>query len=240
MTIAAMPRLTRVVLAAAGLAALAAPATAQLYFTARRPIQAQCTYNHECADGLLCSNGFCRAECATDRDCATGQSCVIATPATIHVDGAGRPGQRGVAEAAPAPGIAPGRCRAAVALPSGPARQSPVPVILPGSAVGGDALVVTAVKLVADSGTGQQKCPANVTFRGFIVASGSGAVTYRLVRSDGGTGAPVTVKFGAAGQQPITANWSLGETGDGALTVEVLFPNAMRSSPATFAVECVK
>lgn len=36
---------------------------------------AQCTFNSDCADPLVCAGGFCRIQCKTDRDCVNGWTC---------------------------------------------------------------------------------------------------------------------------------------------------------------------
>ncbi len=238
-----MLRLMLAVLAAG----LAVPAPAQLYFTPRRAIQAQCTYNHECADGLICSNGYCRAECATDRDCAGGQSCVIDpfTEADGPRSGKGTGAETpGVGRAAAATGQHGGHCRAVqngdYAQSSGPVRQTPVPVILPGTAVVTEPLTVTAVKVVANRPVIKDKCPVTVGFSAWITASASGAVTWRIVRSDGATGAVHTLKFGSAGQQPISEVWSLSTSLTGSITLEVLSPTPITSAPATFRLDCLQ
>ncbi|MBL8680965.1 MAG: hypothetical protein JNK05_17420 [Myxococcales bacterium] len=46
---------------------------------------AECVFNHECDDPLVCSGGLCRAQCATDRDCPSGQQCALAEDARKNV-----------------------------------------------------------------------------------------------------------------------------------------------------------
>ncbi len=41
----------------------------------RRPPAAQCVFNGDCEERLVCAGGACRAECQTDRDCPTGFAC---------------------------------------------------------------------------------------------------------------------------------------------------------------------
>lgn len=41
----------------------------------RQVLSAQCTFNDECAQPLVCAGHFCRQQCRTDRDCANGWVC---------------------------------------------------------------------------------------------------------------------------------------------------------------------
>lgn len=41
----------------------------------RQPLPAQCTFNSDCADPLVCAGGYCRSQCRDDRDCYNGWVC---------------------------------------------------------------------------------------------------------------------------------------------------------------------
>ncbi|MBL8680964.1 MAG: hypothetical protein JNK05_17415 [Myxococcales bacterium] len=45
---------------------------------ATRTAGSQCVVQTECNDPLLCSAGFCRAQCGSDSDCASGEQCAYA------------------------------------------------------------------------------------------------------------------------------------------------------------------
>lgn len=46
---------------------------------------ADCVFNRDCDDPLVCAGGSCRAQCATDRDCPSGQQCALAEDARKNV-----------------------------------------------------------------------------------------------------------------------------------------------------------
>ncbi len=46
---------------------------------------AECTFNRDCDEPLVCSGGLCRAQCATDRDCVSGQQCALAQDSRKNV-----------------------------------------------------------------------------------------------------------------------------------------------------------
>jgi hypothetical protein len=208
---------------------------------ARPLLPRQCSYNDQCAVGLVCAGGYCRGQCRTDRDCARGDTC----DASFH-DEDGHPISQPTADQAVPANSYYGMCRAnfdalpTVAQPPGSAPQTPIPVILPETRTVPTAFAVTAVKLAADVAADKQKCPTTVVFHGFIAATGSGAVTYHMIRSDGAVGAVQTVKFAGTGEQSIEASWTLSSTFSGAISVEILSPVALRSSPAAFALECLQ
>ena len=52
----------------------------------RRQFSSQCTFNDECAPGLICAGGLCRAQCRTARDCPRGDECQ-----TLVIDAEERP-----------------------------------------------------------------------------------------------------------------------------------------------------
>jgi hypothetical protein len=108
-----------------------------------RTFDRQCTFSDECAPGLICAGGFCRAQCRTARDCARGDVCqtfvidsqeqILYRPGNEAVSSDGQlPGQPGLyvrARCVPAGFVAPPRpvFRApGAAVPAGtPGRTSP-------------------------------------------------------------------------------------------------------------------
>jgi len=108
---------------------------------------------------------------------------------------------------------------------------------------------VTDVFLKADDPQTSGRCPATLTFHGYITANGAGTVRYTIAHS-AGPGVPHDVgpheiTFRAAGTQRITTTWTfadLGTTGhyDGWEAIRILSPTPMESSHATgsFSVNC--
>lgn len=207
------------------------PAQAQ-----RALLSRQCAFNHECAAGLVCAGGYCRAECATDRDCPEERTCQGGLYDTQ--DQLVRAVAAGESTVVPTGLRFAQRCRARVAQPPG-AMRSQIPVIAPSTRVQGAAFQVTDAVLDADPRRVQAKCPTGVVFNGAITATASGAVSYRFTRSDGASGAVKVLKFAGPGAQPISETWSLGATTKGWMRVEILSPNAMTSPPASFVLDCV-
>ena len=225
-----------VVRAGAAAAALFIAFVARDAHAQRQTLGPQCTFNSDCAIGLVCAGGYCRAECRTDRDCVAPRVCRVeifddqgrflrfppAQPAggiqpavEAHSNETGVPGEH----------IGP-RCRVPVA--------QPVAVI-------GNPFRAASAALKADVTNTAAKCPAAVAFTGNIAATGgSGAVTYRVTRSDGATGPVKTLKFGAPGTQTFTEAWTLGATTKGWLRIDVLTPNALASAQAPFTLDCAK
>ena len=221
----------------------AAPADADNPFGAPRvPHGPQCYFNSDCGDGLVCGpSGVCRQQCRADRDCASGETC-----AASHHDENGRiVPTPAIGQAFPADSYY-GICRASsysrppVAQPAGSALQSPAPVILPGTRTVPTAFAVAAVKLAPDVAEDKQKCPSTVRFHGWVAASGSGSVKYRMVRSDGAASMVQTLTFADTGRLPIETSWTLSSSFSGAISVEILAPNAMRAAPANFTIECLQ
>ena len=204
----------------------------------RAPLRAQCTFNGECAPGLVCSNAMCRAECQTERDCSENKVCVDGLYSgqgqLLHIGRSAVPA--GAAISLPPGAYYAARCQARAAQPAGTLAPSSSPVVV-GAVVQGP-LAITGVELAASPAAQSAKCPATVTFNGWIGASSSGAVTYRIIRSDGGTGAPKVVKFEAGGQKKISEAWTLGQSTKGSLTIEVLSPGHLTSAPAAFTLDC--
>jgi hypothetical protein len=220
------------------LASAAGTATAQAY---RVPLQAQCTFNSDCAIGLVCAGGFCRAECRTNRDCAAPQICRVEI-----FDDQGR-----FVRFPPALPANPGGIEAAAeanqsyeSIPRGPGEhvgaRCRVPLAQPAAGVIAYFRASDPV-LKADVTHTAAKCPASVAFTGHITATGgSGPVTYRFVRSDGATGPVKTLKFVSPGTQRVTEAWTLGATTKGWLKLEVLTPNALASAQAPFTLDCAR
>lgn len=76
-----------------------------------------------------------------------------------------------------------------------------------------------------------------ITFRGRIgVAGGSGVVSYRFVRDDGGADAVRTLSFAGPGTQDVQTTWDTGLPGW--VEIEILDPAPLRSNRATFSVTC--
>jgi hypothetical protein len=223
------------------LASLPAAAVAQNPFDRpRAPLSRQCTFNGDCAAGLICEGGFCRAECQSDRDCSGDKICLdglySAQGQLLHL---GRPSHPVAATSlTPAnPGAYyAARCQARAAQPAGTPARSNAPVIT-GPVVPAP-LVVTGVALAANPAQVSAKCPATVTFNGWIGASAPGAVTYRTLRSDGATSAPQVLKFETGGQKKLSLAWTLGQSAKGSISIEVLAPNRMTSPPAQFSLDC--
>ncbi|HYO76461.1 MAG TPA: hypothetical protein VE010_08360 [Thermoanaerobaculia bacterium] len=67
---------------------LAATAAAPVVDAQRAPAY-QCAFNNDCANPLVCANGFCRAQCTTDRDCHNGWVCRTATVINPVTEGSG-------------------------------------------------------------------------------------------------------------------------------------------------------
>lgn len=86
-------------------------------------------------------------------------------------------------------------------------------------------------------------CPVTVRFDGTISSDAAASVTYRFVRSDGGTAQPVTIDFKEPGTRNVSTSWMLGAPGfsfKGSMQIEILAPNRFLSpqEPATFTVDC--
>lgn len=85
-------------------------------------------------------------------------------------------------------------------------------------------------------------CPGAVNFSGKITTDGPTSVTYEWERSDGTKIGPATISFGGPGTQTVTDSWSFGSPPiilSGLWErINVLTPNALSSSQATFDVNC--
>jgi hypothetical protein len=100
-----------------------------------------------------------------------------------------------------------------------------------------------AVHLDAAPPTFNGECPARITFNGTIALNHPGTVRYRFIRSDGGRGHFVTLKFVAGGQENVTATWRLGGAGRhyaGWEAIQIVYPNGMISNRAHFEIKCEK
>jgi hypothetical protein len=227
--------------AAASFVLMLAAGAASSQLAPRHLVGPQCAFNSDCAIGLVCAGGYCRAECRTNRDCAAAQVCRVEI-----FDDQGR-----FVRFPPALPANPGGIEAAAeanqsyeSIPRGPGEhvgaRCRVPVVQPAAGVIAYFRAADPV-LKADVTHTAAKCPASVAFTGHITATGgSGPVTYRFVRSDGATGPVKTLKFGTPGTQRVTEAWTLGATTKGWLKLEVLTPNALASAQAPFTLDCAR
>jgi hypothetical protein len=118
--------------------------------------------------------------------------------------------------------------------------------VLLGASIASAQGVVTDAAIAADPSYLQSHlCPVTVVFNGHISANGPAKVTYRIVRSDGATGPINALYFEAAGSQPVTTTWTLGDalalpSYGGWVAIEVLSPNAVSSNKAdaSFTMTC--
>jgi len=103
---------------------------------------------------------------------------------------------------------------------------------------------VVEANLIAEPAEYSGRCPATVTFRGRISAvGGSGVVSYRFVRSDGGSGAIETLAFDEPGSQEVSTSWTLGSSDDkyeGWVTLEIFDPETLTTDRTAFAVNCAR
>src|SRR5688500_7014016 len=70
---------------------------------------------------------------------------------------------------------------------------------------------VTSAFLKADDGSLSGPCPIALTFNGYITTDGPATVQYTFTRSDGATGPVHVLEFQAAGTQPVSTSWTLGD-----------------------------
>jgi hypothetical protein len=95
-------------------------------------------------------------------------------------------------------------------------------------------------------------CPAFIQFSGTITDNvGNRDVTYRIIRSDGGTTGAVVIHFDQPGSQTISNpaagpgrpyDWTLGDINSpsyqGWIAIEILQPVQLQSNRAEFSMEC--
>jgi hypothetical protein len=116
--------------------------------------------------------------------------------------------------------------------------------------------LVTDLRVVVDRPSYVGECPVELQFTGSITASRAGSVSYRSISDDGSASAISTLRFAAAGTQPIktwsetpgeaisSANSAAGpeDTGRdhrGWRRLEIIDPAGFaRSSPAEYSVTC--
>jgi hypothetical protein len=112
--------------------------------------------------------------------------------------------------------------------PTNPSHRHPVTASSPVSAT-----------LTASPTAYSGACPAHIHFAGSITAPAGVSGTYKIVRSDGGTG-PVQ-SFGP-GVTPVTNDWQLGGAGltsfEGWVAIQILTPGPLQSNHATFTMHC--
>lgn len=103
-------------------------------------------------------------------------------------------------------------------------------------------LRVVSATLSAAPASYSGPCPTTVHFSGKVTVEGDGGeVSYRFVRSDGGTGPATTLRFTGGGSQEVSTTWTLGAPGSKYsewVAVQVLTPQELRSAPAEFTVAC--
>jgi hypothetical protein len=95
-----------------------------------------------------------------------------------------------------------------------------------------------SVSLVADPKKYKGSSPATISFKGTITVDAPCEVKYTFMRSDGGTLAPMTLKFDAAGTKEVLNSWTLYEDYDGWQTLKVISPAVVESAKASFRVAC--
>jgi len=112
--------------------------------------------------------------------------------------------------------------------PTNPAHRHPVTPSSPVSAT-----------LTATPTNYSGSCPAHIHFAGTITAPPGMTGTYRIIRSDGGTG-PVTPFSGPS--TPVTTDWQLGGSGltsfTGWVAIRILTPGVVESNHASFTMHC--
>jgi hypothetical protein len=88
------------------------------------------------------------------------------------------------------------------------------------------------------------QCPATITFNGWIAMNRPGSIRYRFVRSDGGKGPFVWLKFEQGGQQNVSTTWRLGgarlRNYRGWEAIQIVYPRGMVSNHANFQMSCGK
>ncbi len=84
-------------------------------------------------------------------------------------------------------------------------------------------------------------CPVEITFRGRIsVAGGGGTVSYKFLRSDGGSAPLQTLVFAGPGSKDVTHTWNWSEPGSfsGWEAVKTFDPEERESVKADFRITC--
>jgi len=84
-------------------------------------------------------------------------------------------------------------------------------------------------------------CPGRINFDGTITYSGTAPLTisYRFIRSDGGTSAPVSMSF-PPGSHTVHYDWTLGGPASDWVAIQIVSPAAMatESNHAAFTLHC--
>ncbi len=127
-------------------------------------------------------------------------------------------------------------------------KPTPSPAITPAAASTAEASAavsgfrVVEATLRADPFQGSAACPVVITFSGRIsVVGGSGAVSYRFIRSDGASGPVQTLTFSGPGSQNVQETWTLGASGmtlDQWEAIRILEPAELESDHAAFRITC--
>ena len=86
------------------------------------------------------------------------------------------------------------------------------------------------------------KCPAVITFNGYITASAPGRVQYKFIRSDNANAPVQTLNFEKAGSLAVSTTWTLGgaalPTYAGWEAIQVIYPQQVQSNKAEFKIQC--
>lgn len=100
--------------------------------------------------------------------------------------------------------------------------------------------IVTDVHVVADPIDYRGQCPATITFTGTISVNRPGTVLYYWLRSDGGHGPKLSLRFEKAGEQTVTTTWRIRRNYHGWEAIVITTGRAPRSSRAAFDIRCEK
>ncbi len=98
---------------------------------------------------------------------------------------------------------------------------------------------ITVAAKISSPGKLAAVCPYTLKFKGEITVNMGCNVTYKIVRSDGGVAAPVTLHFAGAGTQVVNYTWTLGATLVGWVAIQVTVPVSVTSNHGDFALACV-
>lgn len=86
------------------------------------------------------------------------------------------------------------------------------------------------------------KCPAVITFKGFITAKKAGRVQYKFIRSDNAAAPIQTLEFAAPGTKPVSTTWTLGGAAlpnySGWQAIQIVYPTNVTFNKAGFTVRC--
>jgi len=103
---------------------------------------------------------------------------------------------------------------------------------------GGAAFSVSGVNLAVDTPAYSGACPRTFTLSGTITVTAPGKVTYFWEFDDGTRSALQELVFSAAGSQPVTYSWSLGNSGEYWIKLYVDQPNKQYFPQVSFSATC--